>query len=359
MLRIRGPRGHNQSTFKAKDTYSMRHWLRLFTGILALAAPILAHAETPAAAVACQGTDMIAEMASKDAELYNSIIADAKKLENTESLLWKVEKPGQAPSYLFGTVHLSDERVTVLSDKVKGALHTSKQLAVEVADLSQEAVTKAMANAAGLLIYTDGQTLSSKLTAAEFKQVEAVLSKSGLPGDMAPLLRPWLVSMLMAISDCERKRVEAGITVLDMKLAEEAKKDSIAIIGLETIEQQLGSLAEVPDDQQIQMLKSGLQFADRTEDMIETMVQLYLKRQMGAAVPFQMALAAKSGTPAAAYEGFQKSLLVDRNARMKDKVIPLIDKGGAFVAVGALHLPGKTGLVAGLRDAGYTITAAD
>ena len=38
---------------------------------------------------------------------------------------------------------------------------------------------------------------------------------------------------------------------------------------------------------------------------------------------------------------------------------PFLDKGGAFVAVGALHLPGDAGVIEMLRKDGYTLTRAD
>ena len=44
-----------------------------------------------------------------------------RKLENTEAILWKVEKAGVPPSYLFGTIHLADKRVKVISDMAKAA----------------------------------------------------------------------------------------------------------------------------------------------------------------------------------------------------------------------------------------------
>ncbi|VDC30560.1 TraB/GumN family protein [Pseudogemmobacter humi] len=46
-------------------------------------------------------------------------------------------------------------------------------------------------------------------------------------------------------------------------------------------------------------------------------------------------------------------LLIERNAMWMDALRPLLDEGGALVAVGASHLPGDLGLVAMLRDAGY------
>jgi uncharacterized protein YbaP (TraB family) len=84
-----------------------------------------------------------------------------------------------------------------------------------------------------------------------------------------------------------------------------------------------------------------------------------LRREIGAAMPFQLALAAESGVPASAFDDFKKGLLSDRNVRMRDAAEPLLQDGSAFIAVGALHLVGPTGLVALLRERGYTVTAVE
>jgi uncharacterized protein YbaP (TraB family) len=55
------------------------------------------------------------------------------------------------------------------------------------------------------------------------------------------------------------------------------------------------------------------------------------------------------------YAFFEEELIDKRNKRMAERSKPLIDKGNAFIAVGALHLPGKTGLVELLRSAGYKV----
>ena len=45
--------------------------------------------------------------------------------------------------------------------------------------------------------------------------------------------------------------------------------------------------------------------------------------------------------------------------RMAERLLPLLAKGGVFVAVGALHLPGADGLLARLKAAGFSLRALD
>lgn len=307
----------------------------------------------------CHGTDMLAEMQSTSPVSYQAVMDESRQTSNTEAMLWKIEKPGIAPSYLMGTMHLTDPRIAKLPDKAKEAIAHAKSVALEVADLSDKAVAAAMAKAQGLLVYADGKTLQAQLSDDEFKKVRQVVTKAGMPENSAVVLKPWLISMLLATSDCERQQVASGAKVLDLEVAAEAQKDGLTVTGLETIEKQLSALASISNDQQIAMLKVGLKYADRSNDLMETLVQMYLKRQIGAAMPFQLALAAEAGVPASAFDGFKKILLIDRNAGMRDAALPLLDNGNAFIAVGALHLVGPDGLVALLRKSGYTVTAVE
>jgi len=89
------------------------------------------------------------------------------------------------------------------------------------------------------------------------------------------------------------------------------------------------------------------------------MIQLYLQRELGAIWPLQMALAEKVGARADAFDAAEQSLLVARNLGMRDKALEILAEGNVFMAVGGLHLPGKQGLVALFREAGYTVTAVE
>ncbi len=316
--------------------------------------------EAKAAAVdVCKGTDMLAETKARDAELYRRIMAQADATENSNAILWKIERDGRPASYLFATVHLTDERVTKLSPAIKAALADSKTIALEVSDLSEKATTSVIAKSTPLVMFTDGQRLDKLLSSTEYETVKSIITRTGMPADLAALFKPWIVTMILSVSDCERAKVQEGARVLDMKIAEIGVKRGMKVVGLETIPEQLKALASVPQEQQVKMLRASLKFADRTNDMMETLVQLYMNRKISAALPLQIAMAQEAGIGDDAFAGFQQKLLVERNARMQIAAEPLLQEGGTFIAVGALHLPGKKGLVALLREAGYTVTAVE
>ncbi len=56
------------------------------------------------------------------------------------------------------------------------------------------------------------------------------------------------------------------------------------------------------------------------------------------------------------YAAMMDRLLVRRNANMAERIRVRLKEGNAFVAVGALHLPGDTGLLRLLSTAGYRVT---
>lgn len=304
----------------------------------------------------CAGTNMLDELKAKAPDAYAEIRTIAEATANAHAILWKIERDGVAPSYLLGTIHMTDPRVTAFSPRLETALNKSHTVALEVADVSADATNAAILKAARLVLFTDGRSLDDLLSDEEYDKVKATLSGAGLPGELAAMFRPWVVSMILSVSACERQKVKDGLPVLDLKIATAARERGLAVVGLETIESQLSAMAAVPDDQQVAMLRASLKFADRANDTMETLLQLYLARDMGSAWPFHLALAKQAGIGSQSFSEFQKRIVSDRNEHMRDKALPMLEKGQVLIAVGALHLVGDHGLVALLRDAGYTLT---
>src|SRR6516164_7635048 len=60
-----------------------------------------------------------------------SVHAQAPSIQPTQNpLLWRIE--GSVPSYLFGTIHIPDQRVLALPDVVKKAIDVSDAIYTEI-----------------------------------------------------------------------------------------------------------------------------------------------------------------------------------------------------------------------------------
>jgi len=307
----------------------------------------------------CRGVDMLQEMEKASPETYRSIRDAARQTPNDGAVLWRLERAGIEPSYLLGTIHMTDDRVTALSPTVTSAISSARVVALEVADVSPEAANAAMLRASRLVMFTDGRRLDGILSEREVEKVKTMLTAAGMPAEVSTMFKPWVVNMFLSVSACERRNVKLGMPVLDMKIADMARRLGKPVKGLETIEAQLGAMAAIPDDQQVGMLRASLQYADRADDSMETLLQLYLRREMGVAWPFQLALAEKAGVGAQSFSAFRQRILVDRNKRMHAAALPLLDQGGVLMAVGALHLVGEDGLVSLLKRSGYALTPVE
>ncbi len=321
------------------------------------AAPALANPK------GCTGRNLLTDMQTSDPALYTEVRKSADAMVNAKSRLWKIEdkeNPDRAPSYLFGTMHLTDDRLAKLPPVVELAFRDSLRVAVEVEDLSAPRVAEAIqtVNRRGAVLAKDGG-LSRQLTPAEFAVAAKVLAPSGIEQGMLTRVRPWVALVMLGTPECEKSRLMAGRHALDTLIAERAESRGMGTFGLETLELQYMAMSAIPDKDQLALLKAQLANPARVNDSIETTLQLYLAGDMGAIWPLQAALAKKAGVDPQVLESFEQHLVTDRNERMFGRLSMHLDRGGLFVAVGALHLPGKAGIVQLVRDAGYIVTAME
>lgn len=332
-----------------------RVFIWFFVALLALTAPRAALADAPR----CRGNNLLDELRAQEPTVYSAVRERADATPNARHVLWKVEHPRQPDrpaSYLFGTIHLADPRVLALTPATQSALSGVRRIALEVDDLSPERVGSALASIGDLVTLPGQGQLKTLLSDSDARKAHGALLQAGLPEDFAGRVRPWLAQIMLATTACERARVASGLLPLDAALQKKAERAGVSVIGLETIEMQFRSLAAVPQSDQVTLLRTALKMHDRADDMMETLVQAYLQRDLGVIWPLQLALARRHGMEVAAFAAFERHLLTDRNTRMRDRALGHLNYGGVFMAVGALHLPGEKGLVALLRDAGYSVT---
>lgn len=327
-----------------------------------MAAMSVAHAQTPAPvdAPACGAVNLLPKMEAEHPGVTKRIDEAAAKIPNGKGLLWKLEKPGVEPSWLFGTMHLTDPRVTKLTPPAQAAFDKAGTVVIETTDiLDQAKMTAALAAEPGLTMYLGAESLKTVLSPEKLAEVETALQKRGIPSVAVMKMKPWLITTMLSAPACEMARKQSGIPVLDQKIAEDAKAEGKEVLGLERAIDQLKAMDSVPTEFHIQGLLGVLAIGDDVDDMFETMTELYLQGDTGKFKPlFEEAekMAPGVGTNTEGYAEFEQIMVDKRNKGMAENSAPILEKGNAFIAVGALHLPGEKGLVEEFRHMGYTVT---
>jgi uncharacterized protein YbaP (TraB family) len=322
----------------------------IFALVLAASSPVQAQA------AACVRRNLVDVVEDRRPGLRQKILEAAGTGAHSGAMLFRVDGDGRKPSYVYGTVHVADERLQTLPGEVEEALNSASVVVLERGDVSEQAVRSVMPLAARLMMMPRNQALDSIIDEDEMKVVTRAVKSSGLAPELARILRPWAATLFLAGSECEKARFEAGLKPLDYRILEAARERKIRIVGLEQIVEQYEWLAAVPDDVQVAWLRSSIKLYQNIDDMSETTVALYLQRKIEAVWDLTVAMTADVGMTDEMMLRLKRVIVADRNAKMMDRSRPLLAEGGAFIAVGALHLGGADGLVRRIEESGLKVT---
>ena len=254
--------------------------------------------------------------------------------------LWRVETDTGAINHVFGTIHISDPRISQLRQPVAQALNDSASLGMEVV-LDRGAIST-MSSAMQL---ADGNSLKKILPPDLFAATAMLLGRYGVSARATEQLKPWAAFVTLSLP---AKRF--GVP-LDMLLMQRAERAGLSIFGLETVAEQIGVFENLSDADALDLLREVVCRYEENQADIETMIELYLAEDLGALM--QMSLR----YPSSLQDRFLDVLLWQRNRRMVLNMVPYLETGGAFIAIGALHLPGPGGVLDLLSKRGYTIEA--
>ena len=169
-------------------------------------------------------------------------------------------------------------------------------------------------------------------------------------------MKPWFLAILTALPKCEAEREALNLPEVDQFLAETARDLGVKVIGLETAEEQLAAIANMRPEVAATLLTLAARDPGSERRSVRNDAQALSGKPTGRNPRVSDALGGLSEAERAAQDEFMRALLQGRNAIMAERAAPLLASGGAFIAVGALHLAGKTGLVERFRAQGYTVT---
>jgi uncharacterized protein len=309
-------------------------------------------------AAICQGHDLFPPLESEAPETYAGIEAAASAMPFGRGKLFRLSREGTAPSYVFGTLHLTDPRITDFSPLLRGALANSKIVALE-APGTEVALARAIpANRAAMQRASRApqeQRPDHLLSKAEFAELEAAVARHGLGKSTARNFKPSVLALILDQPACAA-RGRGKKPGLDERIDALARENMIPVVGLETIVEQVTILDGLSRDAQRGLLIATLRQADHLEDIAETMIARYQQGDVGGLLAWMRSPEWVPGVAQARIPPeFVYRLITLRNQKMRDRALPLLRQGNAFIAVGAAHLPGKEGLLRLLEAEGYRI----
>lgn len=262
----------------------------------------------------------------------------------TQGLLWKIERAGQAPSHIFGTIHSEDSRVLTLPKPVQTVFDAAKGYVMEaVLDAN------AMQTMLGAMTFSDGRTLQQTVGPATYQKAVAAMAGYGLPEQALQMMKPWALAVTLSLP-----KPQTGV-VLDMVLMQQATEQGKQTAGLESVEEQIGVLDKLSLQEQTIMLEDTLRHLPEMEQIFAELHAAYLARDLARLVRISDEMQAKGNRELGKKVMHQ---LVDvRNRRMVERMEAYLKPGNAFIAIGALHLPGEAGVLKLLARKGYRVSA--
>lgn len=271
--------------------------------------------------------------------------ASASQATANQGLLYTLSKDGELRGYLLGTVHSDDPRVLNFSGAFLEALKSCDRFAMELVP-NQPTMARLME----YMHYQDGTTLQDRIGAERFARVVEAASVYRLSAQQLSTMKVWAAMMTLSIPPPKN-----GL-FMDLSLALQAAGEGLTVVGLETLEEQLSFLEDMPEEQQLVLLDQALEDLDEVESYFESMIADYIRSDLDGLK--QKSDAQLAELPDAVESYFWEQGIDARNLRMRDRLIKELGEGTVFAAVGALHLPGETGLVELMRNEGYAVEPA-
>ncbi len=256
-----------------------------------------------------------------------------------QGLFWKAESKTSHPIYLFGSIHTDDNRVTDFSPSVLAALKSVDAFMME-ADAPHDP----------RILQSQDTDLKTSLSPKELEQFYALADFHVMHRDVALHTKPWLLAVVF---DSPRPLTPYAQDNLLMRLAEDNGKE---VQGIESAAEHFAVMDSLTLDEQLAFLRQVLKRSHQAKVRdYERLIKAYLNGDANKLAALN-AQTTGSMLPTPLWQKVRVKLLDERNAVMAQRVLAKAQDKSLFVVVGASHLAGPSGLIAALKQAGYTLS---
>ncbi|MFH1091833.1 MAG: TraB/GumN family protein [Pseudomonadota bacterium] len=261
------------------------------------------------------------------------------------SFIWEISQGGKV-LYLMGSMHLAKPDLYPLAKEIQQAFDRSGLLVVE-ADIKPEDQDRIQELTRTNGLYPQGETLSGGLSS----KTRAKMKELGIDPAEFDHYRPWLAAILLQI----QKYLDLGLDPkygVDRYFLDQARGRK-PILELEGAMYQMKLFARLSAGEQELFLYATLVELANLSAVMDQAIKAWSE---GDAEKFEY-LFFKDYKEYPELEPVAEKLIFQRNREMQSKIEGYLSNSGQthFVVVGALHLVGEPGIIAGLKNKGWQV----
>jgi uncharacterized protein YbaP (TraB family) len=253
--------------------------------------------------------------------------------------------------WLFGTVHILPPDLKWRTARIDNAFALSDTVVFE---------TDTRGEGRGQLVTLfrrhgydrRGPPLSQKLPPAERDRLARIAKKLGVTQanlDELEQMRPWYAALQLSFLFVQSTGQDTGAGV-DAVLAAEAVRQGKQLTFLETAEEQVGFLADLAPEVELEFLIVSLRQIEEEEGSLADIDQAWARGDTRKLARLLNGLVEEAGPEV------YRALITDRNRRWTTQIEQMLEgRGKIFVAVGTAHLVGRDSVIAQLRARGHRV----
>ena len=261
---------------------------------------------------------------------------------NENSIFWKLESPEGKQIFIFGSIHVDDNRVVNFSDNVNKAMQKSNLFVSETNKVNSMKVLEGL-----------GGEYADYLTEEDFQKISELSDFHSMETDFALKLKPWLLGFIFSSPRSTSPFSQDSL----LKVA--ASNYGLASKGLETVDEHYSVLDSLSSQKQFQILKNVLILSEeQKEKNYDLMIQTYLTFNLNKILTVDEEIT-KYIVPNSSWSIVRNELIHKRNKLFFKRLMILAKKNILFVVVGASHLAGDDGLLQQFVQEGFTKKSLD
>lgn len=270
--------------------------------------------------------------------LFILLAISFQSYSNESSIYWEITSPKGNKHFLFGTIHIDDNRVINFHPKVLEGIKASNIFLMETNEIQDFKILMA-----------ETSVYEKKLSQIELDQMKSLAYFHTMSLERVMMMKPWLLAVIF--------NSPRPITPFnqDNLLKTKAAESLLVTQGLESVQEHFSVLDTFSLEDQMDMLKRVLSRNDTEKEKdYELLVAAYQTNNPEKILEVDEKVT-KNIVSNTMWNEMKKKLLINRNMLFFNRILDLEEGNKLFIAVGASHLSGKNGLLNLFINAGYSL----